>query len=225
MKKKEKKNFFLLTFLIMSLLWVSVVFWATVLTISQQTATLTGSNNGSVTFSSDGTHLSEYVNTGDDSTIIGNSFQGYYYDTLYGFFRLDWSTEASENVRIVDTTSACQSGVGYKLWWKGYSQYAWYIDFNYSEYDFVYYCESDGLLHGEAYSQYVWFHRFEWIGFEIATQIVQEVEVESNTWVFVNDDTTIYDSFQDPSDPSQRTSWEFIDTFEDSWESLFYIIK
>ena len=111
------------------------------------------------------------------------------------------------------------------MWWKGYSQYAWYIDFNYSEYDFVYYCESDGLLHGEAYSQYVWFHRFEWIGFEIATQIVQEVEVESNTWVFVNDDTTIYDSFQDPSDPSQRTSWEFIDTFEDSWESLFYIIK
>jgi hypothetical protein len=225
MKKKEKRNFFLLGIPLTCLLGVSVVFWATVLDIGQQTATLTGSNNGSVTFSSDGSHLSQYVNSGDDSTIIGNYFQWYYYDTLYGFFRLDWSTQTSENVRIVDTTSACATWVGYKLWWKAYSQYAGYIDFNHSDDDFVYYCESDGLLHGEAYSQYVWFHRFESIGFEIATAITQAPEVESNTWVFVNDDTTIYDSLQDPTDPSERTSWEFIDTFEDSWESLFYIIK
>jgi hypothetical protein len=225
MKKKEKRNFFLFWFMIACLLWFSVVFWATVLNITQQTATLTGSNNSLLTVSSDGSHLSQYVNSWDDSTIIGNYFEWYYYDTLYGFFRLDWSSEETENVRIVDTTSACPSWVGYKLWWKAYSQYAWYIDFDYSDDNFVYYCESDGLLHGEAYSKYIGFHRFEWIGFQIATVITQAPEVESNTWVFVNDQTTIYDAFQDSIDPSERTSWEFIDTFEDSWESLFYIIK
>jgi hypothetical protein len=225
MKKREKRNFFLFGVMITGFLWFSVVFWATVLNITQQTSTLTGSNNGVSTFSLDGSHLSQYVNTGDDSTVIGNHFEWYYHDSLAWFFQLNWSSDVSENVRVVWTTSACPSWVGYKLWWKAYSQYAWYIDFAYSDSVFVYYCESDGLLHGEAYSKYTWFHRFEWIGFQIATAITQEAETQSNTGTFVNDDTIIDSTSENPGDPSQRTSWEFIDTFEDSWESLFYIIK
>lgn len=225
MKNRKKRNFFILWSLLGIFISIGVVFASTILTINQQTATATGSNNSSVTFSSTGSRLSQYVNSGDDSTIIGNHFEWYYYDSLYWFFQLNWSSNWNENVRIISTTSACVSWVWYKLGWKAYSQYAWYIDFNYSATDFVYYCESDGLLHGKAYSQSIWFQNFEGIGFQIATSITQSAETISHTWVFQNDDTSIDDVYETISDPTTRTSGEFIDSFEDSWESLFYIIK
>ncbi len=137
--------------------------------IATQSATGTGSNGSTVwvstgTTSTGGQYLTEYVNRDDDSATVGNYLRGYYYDTVYGFFRLDWdSADPSNNVRVSDSTDRCGNGYGYRF--DGFARGidAGFLDFGYDDSTFVYYCESDGLLHGYAYSPDSGFQNFEGI--------------------------------------------------------------
>jgi hypothetical protein len=63
-----------------------------------------------------------YINKGENSSIIGNYFSGYYYDSMLGYFKVDQSPDQSENVRIVGSTGICPSDYGYKLGGYSYSE-------------------------------------------------------------------------------------------------------
>lgn len=83
-----------------------------------QPATSSGSNNSRVWFSTGqaSTGTTSYINKNNDSDTIGNYLRGYYYDTQFGFFRLDWNTaDTSQNVRIISSTDKCGTGYGYKF--------------------------------------------------------------------------------------------------------------
>jgi hypothetical protein len=49
----------------------------------------------------------QYINTNNDSTTVGNSLSGSYYDSVFGSFRLNWSTDKTRNVRIGRPTARC----------------------------------------------------------------------------------------------------------------------
>jgi len=184
-------------------------------------------SNGSVIQTGAGTSEVAYVNKWNNSTVVGNFFQGYYYDTLLGFFRLDWSSNVSENVSIVGSTWACPSGYGYKLWGYAYSETAGLIDFDYSGSVFVYYCEVDKSLHGFAYSDIAWLQNFEGIGFEIIPNIWTIAEV-TGTWIFVNDVTNIVDIVTytwATSNYDYNVIWGDVVNLDATEESIFYIIK
>lgn len=76
------------------------------------TASGIGSNGNTVSIF---TGAVNYINTDNDSTTVGNSFSGSYYDSTYGSFKLDWSNNKSQNVRFMRATSRCPSGFGYEL--------------------------------------------------------------------------------------------------------------
>lgn len=141
--------------------------------ISIQSTTTQGSNGNTTWFSTGTTstgsqYFTQYMNSGNDSAVIGNYLHGYYYDTQYGFFKLDWSaTDPLMNVRVIASTDRCASGYGYKL--SGFAQGidAGLLNFNYSSDVFVYYCESDGKLHGYAYDVDFGFQSFEGVRFNI----------------------------------------------------------
>lgn len=148
---------------------VSGIFMAFGLDIDPQFVTSSGSNNSHIYFSTGGTAsgTTSYINKDNDSDTIGNYFQGYYYDTQFGFFKLDWNTgDTSQNVHVVSTTDKC-SGVGYKFAGYAQSDSAGYIKFDHDATNFVYYCTSDKKLHGWAYSEHLGFQSFEGITFEI----------------------------------------------------------
>ena len=164
----------LLGFSVFLLAGVSAV-WAldTVdMNFSPQAATGSGSNNSVVWFSTGGasTGTTSYINKNNDSDTIGNYLRGYYYDTQFGFFRLDWNaTDTSQNVRIVSSTNKCGTGYGYKFSGFAYSDTAGLVRFDSSNDVFVYYCESDKRLHGYAYSEQIGFQNFEGLSFEIVS--------------------------------------------------------
>lgn len=74
-----------------------------------------GANGSRIQFSPLSSGLTQYVNTDGDATDIGNQFAGYYVDTIYGPFRLDWSSDSVKNVSIVGSTPSCADGFGYLL--------------------------------------------------------------------------------------------------------------
>ena len=196
--------------------------------IGSQSATQLGSNSSQVSFSYwvGAGSITNYVNKSTDSTIIGNYFSGYYYDRVLWFFQLDWSADKEQNVRIVDSTIKCSSWYGYKLGWYAYSKYSGFMDFDYNNDIFVYYCEIDQKLHGYAYTKYNWFQNFEGIGINIlpANSLVNV------TWtgIFVNDNTHVgLEKTYTWSDSSSdfNSLWGNVFNFDDTKESLFYIIK
>lgn len=196
------------------------------------TATASGSSNSFVSIVSDTAspgwvREAKYWNRGNNSTIIDNYFTGYYFDSIYGFFKLDWSVNPGENVRIISSSSACPSGYGYKIWGYAQSQYFGFIDFDYNSSVYVYYCEVDKKMHGYAYSESLWFQSFEGIGFEIIPNI-GTVTQTTGTGVFVNDTTSIPNIWVFSGSTS---NFDYDSIFWDSFnldatkESIFYIIK
>jgi hypothetical protein len=86
--------------------------------IPSQESTQGGSSNSRIWFSTGATSsgTTSYMNKNNDSDTIGNYLRGYYYDTQFGFFRLDWNMQdTTQNVRVVSSTNACSNGYGYKL--------------------------------------------------------------------------------------------------------------
>lgn len=199
--------------------------------ILAQSATDTGSNNSQVSILSWWIDQTNYINAWDNSAIIGNYFSGYYYDTVYGFFRLDWSNNLSNNVRIVSWTDACAQGYGYKIGWYAYSESAGLIDFDYNNDIYVYYCLSDKKMHGYSYSNILGFQSFEGIGFDVLTSPISETQAPTSNDSFINDQTQITE-LSSPLDPNNASNnspptiiWSDIFEFLDTDESIFYIIK
>jgi len=174
-----------------------------------------------------GTSEATYINKWNNSTVIGNYFIGWYYDSVLWFFELDWSSDTSENVRIIGSTGACPSGYGYKLGGYAYSESVGFMDFDYSSSIFVYYCEIDKELHGYAYSELWGFQNFEGIWFEIIPNI-GTISETTGTGVFVNDTTTI-DEIVTFTGSTSNYDYNTIggDTvnLDTTQESIFYIIK
>lgn len=172
-----------------------------------------------------------YINAGNNSTIIWNYFSWYYYDSVYGFFRLNWSNNLWDNVRIVSWTNACTDDYGYKIGWYAYSDSAGLIDFDYNDNIYVYYCLSDKKMHGYAYSETLGFQSFEWIWFEIITSPGSEDIGPSGSDLFVNDQTQITDvsspenSNNNNDNAAPNIIWSDRFEFLDTDESIFYIIK
>lgn len=195
-------------------------------TLTTQTATWSGSNNSLISVSFGGANTN-YVNKENNSTIIWNYFTGYYYDSVFGYFKLDWSADVTENVSIVSETTECSSGYGYKLGGYAYSTYYGLIDFDYSPSVFVYYCESDNKFHGYAYSEHLGFQNFEWIGFQIVPSVSTAADTLSSTG-FLNDTTavTTTDAYTgSDSTFSPLNIWGDINELDADQESIFYIIK
>jgi hypothetical protein len=195
-------------------------------------ATASGSNNSLISIVTDtgspgSVKEAKYWNKWDNSTIIDNFFTGYYFDSSYGFFRLDWSANQQENIRVVSSTSACPTGYGYKIGGYARSEYFWFIDFDYSSSVYVYYCESDKKMHGYGYSETLGFQNFEGISFDIIPNIGGIAETTSSG-IFVNDTTSLPNIgvFSGGSSNFDYNSL-FGDTFslDATKESIFYIIK
>lgn len=165
----------------------------------------------------------EYWNAWDNSTIIGNFFKWYYYDTVFGYFQLDWSGDTDENVKIIWSTTACSTGYWYKIGWYAYSPYFGFIDFDYNSNIFVYYCVDDQKMHGYAYNENIWFQNFEGINLAIIPNVTT-LSVNTSTWVFVNDTTSIDKPDFWDGNINTFIGWDVIN-LDDDKESIFYIIK
>ena len=165
--------------------------------IDDQGASWLGSNNSQIQIFLESL---EYHNRGNNSSVVGNYFVWTYYDSIYGNFQMDWSTNSLENVRVIGTTSACGVGdYGYKLWGYAYSDIGWFIDFDYNNSIFVYYCSSDNSLRGYAYSSHIWFQNFSWITFDIEYIDQDEVELP------VLDDDVLWPQTQITTPPPSQT--------------------
>lgn len=225
LQKSVSKSVFYSTIFVV-LFWYITAFADDIVTILNfQSATWFGSSYSIITTSR--WTNTYYVNKWDNSTAVWNYFEWYYYDSNLGYFLLDWSTNPNENVRIVDSTSECSTWYGYKLWWKSYSAYFGFMDFNYSEDIFVYYCLADAKLHWLAYSPYIWFQNFEWIALELFPTI-STAFLNPSSEIFVNDVTSIDEvewfvgSWSNKDDDS--VGWERYN-LDDTQEATFYIIK
>lgn len=193
---------------------------------SPQSAVSSGSNNSRIWFSTGGTYTgtTSYWNKNNDSDTIGNYLWGYYYDTQFGFFRLDWSlTDATQNVRIDSSTDRCGTGYGYKFSGYAYSDTAGFIKFDYDADNFVYYCEVDKKLHGYAYSEHIGFQSFEGISFEAVALAdnAQSPLSSGNDPFFVNNNTLILIGIQSHPTDIQGESV----TNKEGKEAIFYIVK
>lgn len=238
----------------LALLWIllsTVFFWyvyavdTTSDTFSAQSSTGLWSNNSVISIESyprpsgSGAY---YINRWNNSSIIWNYFEWYYYDSVLWYFEFDWSNNQNENVRVVGSTSLCQGSYGYKLGGYSYSPIFWYMDFDYNNDIFVYYCEEDQSLSWYAYNSFSGFQNFEGIAFNIISDsnIVSTPptrnEIFVNSWTQVVDDSVAWDTIDveavDPRE-SQEINSNFTrntiqnDKFEFDVrrESFFYIIK
>jgi len=208
---------------------------------STQTSAGTWSNGSIISVDS---NLS-YINKWNNSSVIGNYFSGFYYDSFLWYFETDWNNlNQSENVRVIWSTWKCDTWYGYKLWGYAWSSSVWFIDFDYNDDVFVYYCVDTSELEWYAYSSFAWFQNFEWISFDI--EVIPTTESEepqsSSTGTFVNESSTITDEWsiewndevplvEDPSSKDNNSNFT-TDTiqndlieFDTKYESLFYIIK
>jgi len=178
----------------------------------------------------------EYINKGNNSSVIGNYFSWYYYDSVLWYFETDFLPNPNENVRVVGSSPLCATGYGYKLWWYAYSSYFGFVDFDYSSDIHVYYCVSDEELHGFAYSESNGFQNFEWISFPIESLGTTPTVAPTSSWAFTNDESGILNP--EIEDTSWAPEWNAddsnftpntiqTDTFQIDIdkESLFYIIK
>ncbi len=185
-------SFFLVCF---SSVLVTFALDVTDTTFSPQSATSSGSNNSQIWFSTGSTSsgTTSYINKNNDSDVIGNYLRGYYYDTQFGYFKLDWNeTNANENVHVASSTDKCGTGYGYKFSGFAQSTTAGFINFNHDVSNFVYYCESDKKLHGWAYSEHLGFQSFEGIGFEVVALSQNNPSLSTgNDPFFVNNNSVI----------------------------------
>ena len=221
-KKILRKNIF---FVMISFFIVWTVFWAfTSFLISSQYSTDLWSNNSVISFTWTVWNEWYYVNEENNSTVIWNYFKWYYYDSLFWFFKLDWSSNTEENVKVASSTSLCDGGYWYKLSWKAYSEISWYIDFSYNSTTFVYYCLGDWLLHWTAYWKYIWFQNFDWIQVSLVADVESLIEKVNNDTIFINDTTNIETSTTITGEEIETIWWDLIQ-IDEKRESIFYIIK
>ncbi|MFK7779888.1 MAG: hypothetical protein QM490_01965 [Candidatus Gracilibacteria bacterium] len=220
-KKFIKRNFYIILF---SFFIIGTVFGSfTSFLITSQYSTNTGSNNSVISFTGTVTKEGYYVNDESNSSIIQDYFEGYYFDSLFGYFKLDWSINELENVRFIDSTSKCTTGYGYKLGGKAFSEQAGYINFNYNATTFVYYCLDDSKLHGTAYGEYIGYQDFEGIELAVVNNVTDLTETVNDN-LFINDTTNIRESVLFSTDGIESLGGD-VNQLDVNKESIFYIIK
>lgn len=227
MKKQKIKKFFKrhIFSIIVSFFLFWTVFWSyTSLLIVSQQADNVWSNNSQVSFTWTTDKEWYYVNNKENSAIINNYFEWYYFDNLYWFFKLNWSSDKYKNVRIVDSTWKCSTWYWYKLWWKAYSENGGYIDFNYGLNTFVYYCLDTWTLHWSAYSSYIWYQSFEWISISVVNSITDLTNNVNKKTVFENDSSHINEPTSSNPTWFTKLGWD-IYQIDVTKESIFYIVK
>lgn len=196
-------------------------------TFPSQTSSSQGSNGSFISTDS----ALKYINKGNNSSVIQNYFTGQYYDSIAWTFTMNWSSDATQNVRIIDSTSLCgQNAYGYKLGWFAYSETVGYIDFDYNSSIFVYYCSNDQQLHGYAYSRQVWYQNFNGISFTIASSPTTIAEIptsSSQTWSqqFTNSNTNIWENIDDiitenNNQIQEGDNYEFVAPWSSSYYNL-----
>jgi hypothetical protein len=196
-------------------------------TIPTQSATSGGGNSNIVWFStgttSTGTqYYIQYMNKDNDSSTIQNYLRGYYYDTQFGFFKLDWNTlNTDENVHISASSDRCPTGYWYRF--DGYAQGvdAGFLDFGYNDDIYVYYCESDNKLHGYAYSPDFGLQSFEGISFSVAATSTNNAFTPVSTDpFFVNNNSILL-----LPDNGSRTVQGDVTSSDWGKSTIFYIVK
>lgn len=202
MKKKENKKFFFMKFIlfvILSLFFVSISHWINIIWdyIKKQSAIWKGTNNNQIIFSNKKTTY--YINEWNNNTLEWNKFVWYYYDNIYGFFRLDWSIDSNENIhistdKVYNTSDWCS--VWLKIKWKAYSKYVWFMDFNYNSNNFVYYCKDDNTIYWKWYSNILWTQVFKWIKIKNIKNNILIENILDNKWI-VNDTNKIKEDTND----------------------------
>jgi len=227
---------FLSIWLFASFFWYVYAADTTYDTFSSQTSTGLGSNSSVISteyYPRPSWSWAYYINRWNNSSVIGNYFEWFYFDSMLWYFEFDWSTDDDLNVRIVWSTNVCPGSYGYKLGGYSYSPAFWLMDFDYNESTFVYYCESDWFLRWYARAEFWWFQNFEGITFDILS--FSDVPIETPPWdddTFVNPETNI-DGSPPGWNSSTQTNSNFTPNsiqndrfeFDVKLESLFYIIK
>jgi len=214
--------------------WVAFAVWNDVVshTFSSQSSSWVGSNSSIISFitspsSASTDYAGYYINKWNNSTIIGNYFEWYYYDSMFWLFKLDWSSDLTQNVRIIWSTTQCPDSYWYKIGWYAYSEDFGFIDFDYSSAIYVYYCEWDQKLYWYTYNDAIGFQNFDWIGFDVVPN-VDTSPVLTSSGIFVNDSTTI-EQIQiytwSTSNVDYNAIWWDLNEFDTTKESIFYIIK
>lgn len=209
-------------------IWLSYWAWSIVKWLIQKDVSISPwAYNSTITFTNEPWKETYYVNSWNNSAIIWDYFKGYYYDSIFWYFKLDWSNEKNDNVRIIGSTDKCSTWYGYKFWGKAKSNNAWFIDFNYSNDKFVYYCLDDEKLYWEAYWKYIWIQKFDWIDVKIVDPDTIDQTIGNTN--FVNDITNITDTnppvtWIDSNKWFENIWWDTYQ-FDDTDESIFYIIK
>lgn len=126
-----------------------------------------------------------YINTRSNSDVVGNYFSWSYFSHVYGLFDF-------VDVKFVWGTWKCSAWYGYKLSGRAFSPAAGTIYFAYGPDEFVYYCESDHKLHGNAFIPALWEQSFEWITFELLPWLQWlQASVGTSGVMFVNESTKI----------------------------------
>lgn len=229
MQIKFLKNFSVILFLLMST--IAYAQDVDLLEFGNQTATQSWSSQSVLQTISDNTFSWWYVNKDNDFWVEGNYFRWYYYDSNYWFFRFDWSSDLSQNVRIIGSTDKCSDGsAGYMFWWlaKSVDTNSWsvsgFMNFHYSNDIYVYWCMWDQKLHWLAYNDDYGFQNFEWFYFttlqdEWITHSLTDFASEDS--FFVNDYSNILNT---EFEWINNIQWDIVDT-EYGKEIIWTIIK
>ncbi len=151
----------------------SVLALDTTISLASSTGSF-GSNGSQVIFSPSDNGATKYINTNGDATTMDNRLGWYFINTLYGPFVFDWGSDTNLGAHISGSTPLCSQWFGYKFSWFVRSlgnvgsniSPLWYIRLDNPQDDGVYYCESDGMLHGFAYSDHLGRINFEGIRLE-----------------------------------------------------------
>ena len=195
MEKNKNKKFFLIKIIFFILfIWflTGTIYWFDIIWdyIKKQFSVGTWTNSNQISFSNKKTTY--YINEWNDNILENNHFVWYYYDNIYWFFRLDWSSNSSNNVHIsnevVTNIGSCNNGL--KLKWKAYSTFVWYIDFNHNSSIYVYYCKDDDTLYWKSYSNTLWTQIFNWIKIK-KIEINNEINDIIDNKAIVNDNVII----------------------------------
>ncbi len=166
-----------------------------------------------------------YINKGNDSTTLGNYFTGSYYDSTYGFFRMDHSGDLSQNVRVIGSTDRCSGSYGYRLGGTAYSTTFGYIRLDPSSVNYVYFCESDQKLRGFAYSSTLGWQNFAGLSLSLETYSSIELTFSGslNDPFFLNNRSSL-SSIETPGGKAFSLQGDVVST-NTGKESVFYIVK
>jgi len=182
---------------------------------SQNTITLTGSSASATN------EWLLLMNQDNDSNVVWDYLQWYYYDAAYGVYSVDESV--ANRVKITSTLwGSCAPGkTGYKMDGFAYNPEFWFVDFGYDTTRFVYICVPDDFNDKSLSTNFGWYAYSQYTGFQNFDGIVSDVLVtiadEDSEWRFVKVDGVV--------SSSTNVSSELADQFSSDVRVLWKLTK